>query len=212
MHLLLAAATIGLVLCAYCNQASAQGTSSTHDDLLGHSSERRIERQGQVTEAEGGPTTPTAVGEKALESPHLAQPEPFGANLFRGAAPAVSDAANPNYLVQPGDRIDVRIWAALRRRLPASSTPMAICSFQTSAPFMSRVSGPVTCSQASKANSAGSIRRTFKSMLCSSLRTASASSLPALSTDRGAIRGCKRFSAGFSCASRGYRPSARQLS
>src|SRR5512132_3682087 len=90
---LLAAATTGLALLVCGEGAVAQGTS-IRDDLLGPDSERRVERQGQPTAAEGDPTTPSAVGEKAATPSGIAQPEPFGANLFSGAAPAVSDRPN----------------------------------------------------------------------------------------------------------------------
>ena len=38
----------------------------------------------------------------------------FGASLFtRDAAAAVSDAPNPNYVINPGDRVSVRVWGAI---------------------------------------------------------------------------------------------------
>ncbi|MBQ3172373.1 MAG: hypothetical protein IJB53_10770, partial [Mailhella sp.] len=38
---------------------------------------------------------------------------PFGANLFRGHfASTYSDGMNGDYVVMPGDRIEVRIWGA----------------------------------------------------------------------------------------------------
>lgn len=41
-------------------------------------------------------------------------PSPFGANLFKGGFRAErEDGFNPNYVVQPGDRISVRIWGAM---------------------------------------------------------------------------------------------------
>ncbi|GAB5390107.1 MAG: polysaccharide biosynthesis/export family protein [Alphaproteobacteria bacterium] len=40
--------------------------------------------------------------------------EPFGADLFRGQfLKQRSDGINPNYLIQPGDQVAVRIWGAL---------------------------------------------------------------------------------------------------
>ncbi|MCL4152393.1 UNVERIFIED_CONTAM: hypothetical protein GTU68_016146, partial [Idotea baltica] len=39
--------------------------------------------------------------------------EPFGANLFNGGfSNDREDGLNPNYIVQPGDRVSVRIWGA----------------------------------------------------------------------------------------------------
>ena len=41
-------------------------------------------------------------------------PEPFGANLFRGGfANDREDGLNRNYVIQPGDRVAVRIWGAI---------------------------------------------------------------------------------------------------
>ena len=40
-------------------------------------------------------------------------PEPFGSNLFRGGfSNDREDGLNPNYMVQPGDTVSVRIWGA----------------------------------------------------------------------------------------------------
>src|SRR3972149_3860811 len=39
---------------------------------------------------------------------------PFGSNLFKGASFSTEreDGLNPDYLIQPGDRIALRIWGA----------------------------------------------------------------------------------------------------
>lgn len=43
-------------------------------------------------------------------------PKPFGANLFETAASTAEreDGLNPDYIIQPGDRITVRIWGATK--------------------------------------------------------------------------------------------------
>lgn len=41
-------------------------------------------------------------------------PEPFGSNLFTGGfSQSREDGLNPGYVVQPGDRVSVRIWGAI---------------------------------------------------------------------------------------------------
>lgn len=61
----------------------------------------------------------SAVGllnEEQQQSALLAQdiPEPFGSNLFTGGfSNSREDGLNPGYVVQPGDRVSVRIWGAI---------------------------------------------------------------------------------------------------
>ncbi len=44
----------------------------------------------------------------------LHSPEPFGSNLFNGGFSGnQEDGLNPGYVVQPGDRVSVRIWGAI---------------------------------------------------------------------------------------------------
>lgn len=44
----------------------------------------------------------------------LHSPEPFGSNLFSGGFSGnQEDGLNPGYVVQPGDRVSVRIWGAI---------------------------------------------------------------------------------------------------
>lgn len=79
-------------------------------DITG--AQRGIQRLGQPTQAEGGPTIVAPLGEQGrLPGPATAV---FGASLFTGTAPAMSsDAPNPNYILAPGDRISVRAWGAV---------------------------------------------------------------------------------------------------
>jgi protein involved in polysaccharide export with SLBB domain len=71
--------------------------------------DRSIVRQGEATQAEGGPTATTPIGE--TERRGLGDIiQPFGASLFTGASPASSDTPNPAYRIQPGDRVQIRMW------------------------------------------------------------------------------------------------------
>ncbi len=78
-------------------------------DLPGQS--RGTERVGSPTQAEGGPTLVTPLGDlQRAAGPATAV---FGASLFTGQAQSSSDAPNPNYVLAPGDRISVRAWGAV---------------------------------------------------------------------------------------------------
>jgi protein involved in polysaccharide export with SLBB domain len=78
-------------------------------DLPGQS--RGTERAGSPTQAEGGPTLVTPLGDlQRVAGPSTAV---FGASLFTGQAQSSSDAPNPNYVLAPGDRISVRAWGAV---------------------------------------------------------------------------------------------------
>jgi protein involved in polysaccharide export with SLBB domain len=78
-------------------------------DLPGQS--RGTERVGSPTQAEGGPTLVTPLGDlQRAAGPATAV---FGASLFTGQAQSSSDAPNPNYVLAPGDRVSVRAWGAV---------------------------------------------------------------------------------------------------
>jgi protein involved in polysaccharide export with SLBB domain len=78
-------------------------------DLPGQS--RATERAGSPTQAEGGPTLVTPLGD--LQRSPGAPTAVFGAALFTGQPQSSSDAPNPNYVLAPGDRISVRAWGAV---------------------------------------------------------------------------------------------------
>lgn len=90
-----------------------QGPSGTRDVLgiLGTSSPDRqpVSRSGMPTQAETGATVnaPIADVERRSGATELL---PFGASLFAGTSPASSDTPNLAYVIQPGDRIAVRVW------------------------------------------------------------------------------------------------------
>jgi protein involved in polysaccharide export with SLBB domain len=78
-------------------------------DLPGQA--RATERAGSPTQAEGGPTLVTPLGDlQRAAGPATAV---FGAALFTGQPQSSSDAPNPNYVLAPGDRISVRAWGAV---------------------------------------------------------------------------------------------------
>ncbi|WP_245211402.1 polysaccharide biosynthesis/export family protein [Neoroseomonas oryzicola] len=82
-------------------------------DIPGQS--RGTERIGSPTQAEGGPTLVAPLGDQGrITGPATAV---FGASLFTGAAQSSSDAPNPNYVLQPGDRVSVRAWGAVDSEL-----------------------------------------------------------------------------------------------
>ena len=68
---------------------------------------REAARAGAVTEAEGGPSVGGAAGRAELAA--SLEPVPFGASLFEGGGAPLSDAVNPDYLIQPGDRVGVSV-------------------------------------------------------------------------------------------------------
>jgi protein involved in polysaccharide export with SLBB domain len=73
---------------------------------------RPVNRTGEATEAEAGATTPQPLGAppRVTSGPPTAV---FGASLFTREATVSSDAPNPNYIIQPGDRVSVRVWGAV---------------------------------------------------------------------------------------------------
>jgi protein involved in polysaccharide export with SLBB domain len=88
-------------------------------DLPGQS--RGTERVGSPTQAEGGPTLVTPLGDlQRVAGPATAV---FGAALFTGQAQSSSDAPNPNYVLAPGDRISVRAWGAVDAEQVAQIDP-----------------------------------------------------------------------------------------
>lgn len=98
---------IGALLFAAATAASAQILPSALQDAFGV--QRPVAREGQATQAEGGPATPRAVGEQARATPP-ATLQPFGANLFSSTAAPGSDVVNPAYRIQVGDRISLRLY------------------------------------------------------------------------------------------------------
>ena len=67
---------------------------------------RAVVREGQATQAESAPVAQTAIGQQEPASPKR---EPFGASIFKNAVAPASDPVNPDYIIQPGDRVAVNI-------------------------------------------------------------------------------------------------------
>ena len=82
---------------------------------------RGIERLGQPTQAEGGPTLVQPLGEGPRGLSPLAAV--FGAALFTGQPATSSDAPNPNYILAPGDRVSIRAWGAVDAEQTAAIDP-----------------------------------------------------------------------------------------
>ncbi len=82
---------------------------------------RGIERLGQPTQAEGGPTLVQPLGEGPRGLGPLAAV--FGAALFTGQPASSSDAPNPNYILAPGDRVSIRAWGAVDAEQTAAIDP-----------------------------------------------------------------------------------------
>ena len=82
---------------------------------------RGAERVGSPTQAEGGPSLVTPLGDlQRVAGPATAV---FGAALFTGQPQSSSDAPNPNYVLAPGDRISVRAWGAVDAEQVAQIDP-----------------------------------------------------------------------------------------
>ena len=75
-------------------------------------SRRRIARRAPASDPGRGGRGQGAVGRAADEAAKPA-PAPFGASLFKNGAPGASDVVNPDYKIQPGDRISLYIWGGL---------------------------------------------------------------------------------------------------
>lgn len=70
---------------------------------------RANSREGSAVEAEGGPALQTAAG-RDVRRDSRGEPEPFGAALFENTGPLPpSDAVNPDYQIQPGDKIGLNV-------------------------------------------------------------------------------------------------------
>lgn len=78
-------------------------------DALGRldGTQRNAARAGTAVEAEGGPVILGAAGRSTTAV--AAEAIPFGASLFEGGGAPLSDAVNPDYLIQPGDRIGINV-------------------------------------------------------------------------------------------------------
>lgn len=88
---------------------AAQPRAATLADALTRldGGQRNTTRAGSAVEAEGGPVLVGAAGRR--NAAPTTEPVPFGASLFEGGGAPLSDAVNPDYLIQPGDRIGINV-------------------------------------------------------------------------------------------------------
>ncbi len=78
-------------------------------------------RTGQPTQTTGAATAPNAVGQPAQATPAgvpaavqaTGQLQPFGASLFANPASAETVTSNPNYVIQVGDSVSIRVWGGI---------------------------------------------------------------------------------------------------
>ena len=97
---------------------------------------RGTERVGSPTQAEGGPSLVTPLGDlQRVAGPATAV---FGAALFTGQPQSSSDAPNPNYVLAPGDRISVRAWGAVDAEQVAQIDPAGNLFLPNIGPIRSR--------------------------------------------------------------------------
>lgn len=92
-------------------QTSSDQTQTSSREILDqvpNNTPRATTREGQATQAEGGPTAGMAIGR--MQPMEADRPQAFGASLFSGPPATSSGAANANYRIQPGDQIAVQAW------------------------------------------------------------------------------------------------------
>jgi len=104
-----------LTACAHV-QAQSAGPLGAAETAARAMSAAELLRQGDpvfpVDEASG--RVPTGQTLPIAAAAGISGPEPFGARLFRGGfSNSHEDGLNPNYQVQPGDRVTVRVWGAV---------------------------------------------------------------------------------------------------
>jgi len=110
---------LGVLMLIACVQAQAQSSgplgaskgavlSLSAEDLLSQGDEE-LSNLASQTRNSGGSSLPSSSINSVLDGP-----QPFGARLFRGGfSNSHEDGLNPDYQVQPGDRITVRVWGAV---------------------------------------------------------------------------------------------------
>jgi protein involved in polysaccharide export with SLBB domain len=89
-------------------QTAPSGPTRDVMGIINPPSTTGVTRPGEATQAEGGPTVQAPISE--TERPAVGAVQPFGASLFAGTSPASSDAPNPAYRVQTGDKVEIRVW------------------------------------------------------------------------------------------------------
>lgn len=109
LNTLVALAIVGCVTAT--GNAFAQSVSGLALDAMTASPEAEALLQGSDATGAAATHAPTAVPSPRRGS---TSPAPFGANLFRGGfSEDREDGLNPGYIIQPGDRVTVRVWGAI---------------------------------------------------------------------------------------------------
>lgn len=116
-------AALGLFVLCLAAAPAGWTQAQTISDMLARTTtpQTTTVRAGQATEAQGGPVIQSAVGQVAPEI----RPEPFGAALFADGATASTDAVNPEYVIQPGDRISVSMVGG-SQLAPGAAAPLSL--------------------------------------------------------------------------------------
>ena len=125
-------------------QANAQRASALQDALdRANATGRGVSREGSSVEAEGGPGLQTAAGRDVRRDSN-GEPEPFGASLFENTGPLPpSDAVNPDYQIQPGDKIGLNV-------LGGSTAPVTADAATGGAAAVPSTSGATVAASASQ--------------------------------------------------------------
>lgn len=100
------------------SSGQVQRSSKEVLDQLPSNAPRATTREGQATQAEGGPTAGMAIGGTAAD-----RPQAFGASLFTGSPAPSSSAANANYRIQPGDQIAIQAWGGATAQMVSTVDP-----------------------------------------------------------------------------------------
>ncbi|MGG5823015.1 polysaccharide biosynthesis/export family protein [Falsiroseomonas sp. HW251] len=97
---------------------SGVGPAPGVDALLNRNDPLNMNRVGAATAAEAGAIAVGPLGDpNRIAGPATAV---FGASLFTRGAPSPTDAPNPNYVIQVGDRISVTLWGFVEGNIVGS--------------------------------------------------------------------------------------------
>jgi len=102
---------------AVCSLAQSAGPLGAADTPVSRQSSATLLRQGETPPSQAARSPQQSGGGHKPYVPapvRNGNPEPFGARLFRGGfSNNHEDGLNPDYVVQAGDRVTVRVWGAV---------------------------------------------------------------------------------------------------
>lgn len=82
--------------------------------------DRHVDPFLRLMQADTAAFSPPAIGASEQKAPAAAsaiqgtaQLQPFGASLFTGSAPGATLTPNPNYIIQVGDAVSIRLWGGV---------------------------------------------------------------------------------------------------